>query len=115
MQYLMVQQLPECKDYERTTINVYEFAMAIRKWLRQMRVHNAYYRNMASLPAASASSPGGHTGHAPDLATALQQGGPVLNRKRAWAVFEADEERASLCKSLKVGECAFHGTVDNEA
>ena len=79
MQYLTVQKLPGCKDYERTAINVYEFAMAIRTWLRQMRMHNAYYRYMASLPASSASSPGGHTGHAPDLATALQQGGPVLN------------------------------------
>ena len=36
-------------------------------------------------------------------------------RKRAWAAIEADEERSSLCKSLTVGECAFHGTVDNEA
>ena len=156
---------------------------------------------MASLPAASASSPGGHTGHAPDLATALQQGGPVLNpagtlvgqarlmhavlthrrsadvfstgdvwsmirnlktvrdttgsngpvtprdlaistcerllegglvvevsmtkrtkgpqmryfRKRPWAEIENDEERAALCKSLKLGSAAFHGTVDCEA
>ena len=58
MQYLTVQKLPECRDYERTTINVHEFAMAIRAWLRQMRMHNAYHRYMASLPAASASSQG---------------------------------------------------------
>ena len=59
MQYLTVQKLPECKGYERTTINVYEFAMAIRTWLRQMRMHNAYYRYMASFPASGDSSPRG--------------------------------------------------------
>ena len=50
------------------------------------------------------------------LMTKRSKGPPMRYfRKRAWADIEADEERASLCKSLKVGECAFHGTVDNEA